>query len=1104
MCTWRFLVILLLNIISSLCIQNQNHRPSRHTNRRDFHIREGPSEFDWEHGLRESTIQALHREHFGDHNLRHLIYSAPLLGKRNRAIPFGDIAVLARGQLYANYAGYIFVQDPHENDCDDCWSSNRTPWHPRQNEQLVALWTVRRIRHRYLERDPKFEIEYTISPVNLRYHHENYINPNGGLNYNLPGHIFVLRSGDNHPNIDGHFNTDYQKDSVFIAQTPDGTKYILHSFPAYLTSESPRRHYSKTKSPASSTTSKQDSEDEKKIYETLLEILHKKTSPEVDRFTPTRKSSTTLATTTLHKTSSDRIIPLTELQTPFTTKSTTGYVEAHSPLTTIYTTPKKSSTTSQVVTSENYPVSVSHSYPTTEYHSSPKYETTRKSGTTTPLLTSQLISTTTSDLYPNYVTTSQKYELTPIKTEPISSRLTTQLYSSTKTQTTPNQQTTNYYRPATVQQTYTNSQTTSKQSTPYIVYTKPSTFSTYQPTPTTAYVTPAKTGIIPPKTTLHYFVAEEQQKTTLVSEKPSIATEQENEEYEEALFDIKGKPTYSTTPIKSTFITQIPTQGTTKSSEFTKEQPLTYLTRKTTTSYPSTEPTTKLYFKPETTYTTTKEYQRPSTFNIPITVYEPTETDVTLKDTKTSTIPYGTRFTETISTSFQKPLTNTDQPTTSLFNPTTTYSKIPIYTTKLSKIPTTEVETSVGLTTLMNIRQNKTTEMTYYTVEETEATKESTLTSPDNRNTPTQSEDSTPIRTTTPIKNVYELETTPKHIITTIQSDGRVSVQTTPIEETSTAKISTSKRKPTLTTEKSNFLIDTTSKNDFKIPLYKKPPKDYSEDDIFGSTRSTVEVFRPTISKKYTKSDVEEALFDIKNHRKSKTLKRRKSTTTESAPSKVVYSDFFEASTIPTATQIPPTMTTPNFILTTSAVYAKPSKTRFSVRRKTTTTEIPVVTLETLPTATERENSLLRKNDQIEPVTRQSYLTSISFEVNKRKKLFENQLKERNKGISSKTPSLKQLEQHKYIEDVTTIASTTKPFTNEVFDKLALRLVAEAKGIEYLENASTLSSAGETPTTTISSSTNSTTKKKKYTRRRSYVPRSKRPVRKKIVKTEIT
>lgn len=77
-------------------------------------------------GLRESVNQALLREGYHDPNLRERVLKAPIIGKQKAASQFGDVVILARGQLFALNAGnLIFIQDPYSNDCDECHNIQR-------------------------------------------------------------------------------------------------------------------------------------------------------------------------------------------------------------------------------------------------------------------------------------------------------------------------------------------------------------------------------------------------------------------------------------------------------------------------------------------------------------------------------------------------------------------------------------------------------------------------------------------------------------------------------------------------------------------------------------------------------------------------------------------------------------------------------------------------------------------------------------------------------------------------------------------------------------------------------------------------------------------
>uniref|UniRef100_A0A6P7GLG4 Cell wall protein DAN4-like n=1 Tax=Diabrotica virgifera virgifera TaxID=50390 RepID=A0A6P7GLG4_DIAVI len=152
----------------------------------------------------EAIHQALLREGYWEPNLRERLTGAQLIGRQDHATPFGDVAVLARGQLYAIHAGnFMLLQDPYQNDCDDCYNPRRCerhdcqPYSPHNQEILVALWTVKRIRHRDVDRT-RFDLEYIVSPLNAN--NDQIIMRRGKFNYAIPGHVFAVRSGKSEKN----------------------------------------------------------------------------------------------------------------------------------------------------------------------------------------------------------------------------------------------------------------------------------------------------------------------------------------------------------------------------------------------------------------------------------------------------------------------------------------------------------------------------------------------------------------------------------------------------------------------------------------------------------------------------------------------------------------------------------------------------------------------------------------------------------------------------------------------------------------------------------------------------------------------------------------
>ncbi|CAG9772576.1 unnamed protein product [Ceutorhynchus assimilis] len=918
---WLWITLLLL--VSDIhTIQTHLQRPVRFIdNQRHFrHIDSSVStNFDWELSLREATVQALYREHVDDPNLRKHIYSAPLLGKQNKATPFGDIAILARGQLYANYAGYIFVQDPYQNNCDDCYNIDEGPlrarcianncqiWHPRNNEHVIVLWSIKRIRHRS-EGHNKIEFEYTISPVGFRHSKERYVTKDGTFNYNLPGHVFLLKSSETHQNLDNVPSKLKQfHPGALVAQTLDGTKYILHSFPGILALEPPG-YQTTTKNvlPTSITTTTQDP---KKVYQTLLEVLYQKTSTGAQGFTPEPPKTTIAAGTTLVQFTDIQVIPMTDLGSSFITKTTPNYV-------------------------------------TIRFPETPTSQTNGKYTSVTPIV----------------------------------------------------------FKPSTNEIPPTTSQTSIKPSTPHDFYTTPflTTPTRFQP----VYTEPQKPITTKPhmKTTFHFFAAEE----------PTIRPITTTQQYtENEIFSIES--------VKPTKPTRITTLGSTKTTQRFKE---------TTTKWPVTtvRPATvgKVTQPIRTTYAITEQTTKPaySDFSIPIVVVE--------EDTS-------------VGTTAQEPTTTNNQFHTTTIPPyqeTTT-----IGTTRVTPTYVTnneDIKTTIGVTRIMSTIQNLNTGMTFYAAEDTESTASSS-----NKPTTTRREE---IETTFTSGSSSTTKVTPTSMKTAIPKKiDKVTVKATsfyPEEELfGLTKHIPKKSKPTKSlkvspTQASDFLVDENPQQD-RTPLFKKPSKDYNEDDIFGSTKTTIFSSKKPTTREYSKSDLEKALFDLNNNRRSKALNKRKSSTTEATPSKFLYSSYFETSTLPMTTETPQA--------TTSAVAAS-----LVPKRKL---KVP------LPKLKKIEN----------PVTSQSYLTSISYEVNKIEKpqqTITTQKKESKATIERINPAIRDSEE----------------------DDFALRLVGQAKGVAYLDQTST------TGASTAASVSVKTTKMPKYTRRRSYIARAKRPVRKKIVK----
>lgn len=165
-----------------------------------------PDKANWEMGLREATYQALIREQVRDPALRAGIYAADIEGLQDTATPFGDIALVARGQLFATAHGYHFVQDPYHSDCEDCGKHSVTPRCGRRPclqpwtgdgrlDNLMALWTVKRIRHRDPKLGHRYELQFTIALMSPAAS-PHFVTRNGHFDYNVPGHVFIVKLRD--------------------------------------------------------------------------------------------------------------------------------------------------------------------------------------------------------------------------------------------------------------------------------------------------------------------------------------------------------------------------------------------------------------------------------------------------------------------------------------------------------------------------------------------------------------------------------------------------------------------------------------------------------------------------------------------------------------------------------------------------------------------------------------------------------------------------------------------------------------------------------------------------------------------------------------------
>lgn len=248
-----------------------------------------PPTTDWEPGLREATYQALRREQYTHPNLHEIISEAPVYGQQESIVPFGDITVLARGQLYSTPAGFKFVQESNQNDCDDCHSGNIrcrrlkcNTWRQNQGENIIALWTIKRIRHRDPYYEHRYELQYTVAPISATVN-KDFLLPDGAFDYHIPGHVFIIKSEPTklsyhkteepevvHEHYDTQNAKENHKPGVLVSFSPDGYRY---------SSPAPHQH---SEINFSKIQPQHEQIKEIEIYKALVDTLSLKTSTSAD------------------------------------------------------------------------------------------------------------------------------------------------------------------------------------------------------------------------------------------------------------------------------------------------------------------------------------------------------------------------------------------------------------------------------------------------------------------------------------------------------------------------------------------------------------------------------------------------------------------------------------------------------------------------------------------------------------------------------------------------------------------------------------------------------------------------------------------------------
>ncbi|XP_064212209.1 mucin-2-like [Tribolium castaneum] len=814
---------------------------------------------DWELGLRESVHQALLREHYTDPGLRDRLLAAPFINRQDDASPFGDIAVLARGQLYITPEGFKFVQDV-DCDCQRCLTSPQCQWKTFGHHKLLALWTVKRIRHRDPHYGHVYEIEYTISPITHTIS-EDLVKRHGFFNYNVPGHIFVIKSdpGVNTVGQKEWFKKEedhgHYKPGILIQMTPDGYKHVLHSFPGFFTSY----HDQTTIDPK-----------EYELYKKLIESLAAKTSSGPHRF------SVTTPTTTTFVVSEGQLIPITTLPTQSYTKSPKPITTIHyyTPVETttekqdesfdIFSEALRTTTTKKITTSEErvnlFPVSPTEPMkPVTEVpkHTRPDSISEqlpapdRNVETTIPYVT-----TTQPSVRKEESTTIEKVPYTEQKTTIIGPFTTERVKSTTFYTTVPKSSTVIEAVPVRTLHTSTSPKTTS---------TSPKTTTIIEAVPVRTLHT--STTFLPsssPKTSSY--------ETTVIEAVP-VRTLRPTTGHD-TTFSTSSSPkttSYGTTVIEAVPVRTLHTstnQGTTflppsspKTSYRTtlvEEVPVRTLH---TSSSPKT--TTTIQTIPTTTpYGSTTIVEA-----VPVTTLQGS----TIIEAVPITTPY-------LSTSYGTTVVEAVPTTTHPKNTYETIAKTPSYETTIPEIVPTTTRSRTSYGTTLGEPESVTTHPKPTTVTE------------------------------------FYFESKPKTTVT--QQKFTIPTTTTYYTQTPTQYLKeatfTTKKVPrvTITTPSDDFLLDSDIEKKPKIP----EKKDFDVDDIFGtvSTKSSTEPIETT-TKQLIQSDVSRALFGRAKQVKISS-KIRKSTNRP----KIIYGNFYAPSTPnPTNTLLGTTVDTDGYETTT-------------------------------------------------------------------------------------------------------------------------------------------------------------------------------------------
>ncbi|KAK9884412.1 hypothetical protein WA026_007258 [Henosepilachna vigintioctopunctata] len=1000
---------------------------------------------DWEIGLREAVHQALLRDGHNDHLLHEFLEKAPFYGKHD-AQAFGDIAILARGQLYATPTGLNFVQDPYYNDCDECHNKRRKCKNEQCEQhvlnglkQLVALWTVKRIRHRDDNYGHRYEIEYTISPVDKALSN-GFITRNGRFDYGIPGHVFVIRSNPRYTSGYQHNRFYSSPDQVkwhrnFIPRPPTGqyqTILITHldkfPVPNIFHNSGSAIQYEVT----SSTTDPKEIELYRKLIESLsaktsttttgVKIEAQGTSPQssinkaTTPITPIKTNYQVTSTTSPHRTTliqlpTGQIVPLTQI-------STSTVPEEHFQI----LTPVQigSLSTRPLATTERFTTIEDRNYPHTDTN-----------------LPHQIPSTEVPIFIMKELLPPSAPSVKPVKQDVVKDMGTTKL---------PKKTTIHFFAAEDVEKStrdnYTKDENLSsatkypdrkkvmkptRQKVTKLDYNDEDDFDIFPEVKPTEAMKKVTKGFNNEITRIENIVSTSQKHSTIL---PSTTNSTQT--------SFKTQRRKTTIPGTTEYLSSIYGTQTEKISSIvptTASSPTTYNNQelKISSFTPSslTEQQISTIFKIPTVFKTISTTQIPYTTSAPTTARntyinyvfttpEPRETIVTVTPAQTISIGQSTYDGSTISSvSYTGNTDITKQQEGSLLHntfPRTTF----VY-------PSTGISTTFPpVTVSTNLEENNSklsTTQVYTTNIESVPTEEGKY--------------STAPLSTAEIerKNTQPYSSTPINIVSTHST---ANIGTTKyLKFTEPTNKQTTKLKPTKFNE-NDFLVEDEDVNE-DVSKDKSKTQEYTDDDIFG----------PKIKSKEKKLGAYKQLKSASY----RTYFTTEPTRTVAKSPKIIYSDFYEASTIPPTTSLTQFYSKSNNFLTT-----KSSNVEFTTEHA--------------------------------PLTSQSYLTSISYEVNKKNSFtpLENAILPTIKAklsnvIDNESVQIFKAELINSAENI-----TQKEVDKQAFHNIALQLINHARSLDLVNQKSQEASAPQGKRTA------------KYKRRNSYIPKSKR-IQKNVKKT---